>query len=759
MERRLVKRGLNRIILLPIVLSILYAGVLIWQLSRMLDENDWIQHTMQVLLLANEAPRHIQFQESALQGYLLSHQPLFYTQFQQEDGAIDSVFQQIHQLTLDNHKQAERLDTILQLYWNWQALARRSLTIAMEGASRAATIGANGNDTTLLVRTGIMETLRGVFQRFRAEEQGLYLQRTARFDRGTFWLTLSIVTLSVVLGLIVGFYARRQSQRFVDSFTELIEETTRNRDLLQTTLLSIGDAIIVAGSDRRITLMNPRAEELTGWLHTEARNRPVDEVFRVVDEASHNPIENPIVFALRDRRTIELSQHTLLLSKTGVDYPIEDSAAPIHNSQHDVIGAVLVFRDVTQRRETEQHAEQREREFRALTENAPDIITRYDKNLCITYINPAIEYLLSVTPPALIGRRFKDVGIPEQVYAPWEQAVRDVFTTGRSISTEIHYQTMRGMRHYDMRLVPESDDHGVQFVISIARDITDNKRTEEQLRESELRFRRVVENTPDAFYLLCAVRNNSREIVDFVFEYINERGAELITVPASECLGKKLTEVMPGERTKQFLATYADVIEKGIPSHQEYHALSPYLRQATWLESKYIPTGDSLAITTVDITERIQTETALRRSEERYRRLVENASEAIFSTDKEGRFTYANPYVREISGYSMEDIHKLRFDEIAAPDHRERIRRHFYRQFLSKTPSSYIEAPFITKFGEERWLAVTSSLRQDLPTPETPGISQETWEVHVEGFDCIAVDITHRKKLELELHEARQGSG
>jgi PAS domain S-box-containing protein len=731
-ERRLIKRGLNRIILLPIVLSVLYAGVVLWQLSRMLVESDWIHHTTAVLQTASEAQRHIQSQESSLRGYILSRAPLFEGEFQSEDKIIDTTLQQLHQQTLDNREQARRVDTALQAYWTWQISARHALL--------AATYGITANDSDLFVRAAIMGRIHEDFQRIGRAEQQLYIQRVQRFQSGTLWLVVLIVTLSVILGGLVGVYARKQTQRFIDRFNSIIEEATQNHDLIEATLLSIGDAIIVADANQHITLMNVRAEELTGWTISEARGRLVHEVFRVVDEASRLPAENPIVSVLRERRTIEIAKHTLLLSRTGVDYPIEDSAAPVHNSHHDIVGVVLVFRDISMRREEEEQASQREREFRALIENAPDVIISYDRNLCITYVNPAVEQVLGIAPNALLGRRYKDVGIPDPVYRPWEQAVRDVFAAGHGISTQTQYATTRGVRYYDTRLVPERSDGEVQTVISVSRDITEIMRTEERLRESEERFRNVVETTPDAFYMLRALRNQ-KQIVDFLFEYINERGAELITVSAAECIGKKLSEVVPSERLALYVAKYAKVIESGKPMQDEYHVETKYLRGASWLRSQYVPVGDNLAITTTDITERKQTEDALRRSEQRYRHLVENASEAIFSTDAQGRFTYVNPYIIDISGYSKESALQFRFDELVAPDHRERVRRHFYRQFISKTPFSYIEAPFVTKFGEERWLAVTTALQ----------ISGD----QVEGFDCIGIDITNRKQLETELRTVR----
>src|SRR5438477_11806558 len=112
-----------------------------------------------------------------------------------------------------------------------------------------------------------------------------------------------------------------------------------------------------------------------------------------------------------------LANHAVLLSRTGVDYPVEDSAAPVHNSRQEVVGAVLVFRDITERREGEQAAETREREFRTLIENAPDLIIRFQSDLSISYVNPAVESVLGVAPHMLIGRHFQDAGLPAEIYS------------------------------------------------------------------------------------------------------------------------------------------------------------------------------------------------------------------------------------------------------------------------------------------------------------------------------------------------------
>src|SRR5262249_15127841 len=131
---------------------------------------------------------------------------------------------------------------------------------------------------------------------------------------------------------------------------------------LHTTLTSIGDGVIVTDADARITLMNQVAQVLTGWRE-EATGRPVDEVFRIVSEQTREPLEGPVGQVLRAGTVVGLANHTLLIAKDGTERPIDDSAAPIRGQNGHVAGVVMVFRDVTGRRQSEN---ERERLRRAL---------------------------------------------------------------------------------------------------------------------------------------------------------------------------------------------------------------------------------------------------------------------------------------------------------------------------------------------------------------------------------------------------------
>ena len=747
MERRLVQRGLNRLFLLPILLSVLYAGLLVWQLNRMLDANDWVRHTNRALTLSSEVQRHIQFQESALRGYEIVPIPLFLSQFQSEEGKVDSVFELLHIATIDNPQETHRLDTLMELYWRWQSVARHTLSHAV-AAYRADSL-TNIQDTSILTRTSIAESLRAGFHKMTAEENDLYTYRIGRFRQVTTWLLVIIGVASILLGTIVGYGARRQTKKFVDRFTDLIDETRENRDLLETTLLSIDDAVIVTDPDGKIQMMNARALELTGWTWQDAKSKQIKTVFHVVQESDRAITLNPSQIVQETKKTTRAKDRILLLSRTGVEFPIEEAAAPVCNAQNEILAIVIVFRDISDVRDNEREAERRATEFRALIENAPDVIIRFTRDLRIIYANPPIEHVFDLTPQAIIGRHFSEIGIAEELFMPWQRPVEEVFRTGREITAEIMHRSIRGPRTYHLRLVPELKESGdsgggVQTVISIARDITELKNTERRLRESESRFRSIIENSPEAFFILRAVKAKQYDesgITDFTIEHINSPARALLPVSAGDLLGKRLTELLPIPRAQEQIEKYRRILESGISTTEEQRAESSPDNDARWFQMRYIPIGDLLGIMASEITDRIRTLHSLERSEERYRRLVEHASEAIFSTDQEGRFTYANPYVRELGGYGDSDITQYHFTDLVAPEHQERVKRHFYRQFLSKTPSSYIEAPFIRQSGDEQWLAVTATL--DIVHNE------------VRGFDCIAMDISNRRDLERELEEAK----
>jgi diguanylate cyclase (GGDEF)-like protein/PAS domain S-box-containing protein len=131
------------------------------------------------------------------------------------------------------------------------------------------------------------------------------------------------------------------------TLTRMLNE---ERELLSITLHSIGDGVITTDNHGNVALMNSVAEQLTGWLHEEAAGKPLEQVFNIVHQQSRRTLANPAERVLAEQRIVGLPNHTLLLSRNGGEYLIEDSTAPIRNREGQVVGAVVVFHDVTEQR-------------------------------------------------------------------------------------------------------------------------------------------------------------------------------------------------------------------------------------------------------------------------------------------------------------------------------------------------------------------------------------------------------------------------
>lgn len=168
---------------------------------------------------------------------------------------------------------------------------------------------------------------------------------------------------------------------------------------LRITLTSIGDGVIATDAAGRITLMNDVAQVLTGWSETAALGRPLEERFVVVDEEARRAVENPVATVLREGESLP-AKHTLLLATDGREIPIDHSAAPIRAADGRVVGTVMVFRNVTDRRRSERADER----FRLAIEAAPTAIVLIDPTGAIHLVNGLAEQLFGYAREEIVGQ-------------------------------------------------------------------------------------------------------------------------------------------------------------------------------------------------------------------------------------------------------------------------------------------------------------------------------------------------------------------
>ena len=171
---------------------------------------------------------------------------------------------------------------------------------------------------------------------------------------------MAILLLSSVgTGIVLGIYTQRNMRKVSGAFGASLEEAHQradelieSRQWLQTTLESVGDALIACNHAHRVELMNPVAQHLTGWTLEDAKGRRLETVFSTVDEETREPVKNLGTWA--ETKDPAATNHSLLIAKDGTEYLIDQSAAPIRDAKGEVAGVVLVFRDVTDLRRREE---------------------------------------------------------------------------------------------------------------------------------------------------------------------------------------------------------------------------------------------------------------------------------------------------------------------------------------------------------------------------------------------------------------------
>ena len=176
----------------------------------------------------------------------------------------------------------------------------------------------------------------------RSESRAAAAQASDEY-RSAYLVMMFLTAVAIIFGVLIAWYVIHR--------TRLIETAlAREKEHAEITLHSVGDAVIAADAQGKVSYLNPAAEQMTGWRSEEARGHPLSKIYRIINETTRKPLEHPAMLGVLDSPIVGLDKHTLLVSRSGKELAIEDTAAPIRNSDGQDVGAILVFRDVTEQR-------------------------------------------------------------------------------------------------------------------------------------------------------------------------------------------------------------------------------------------------------------------------------------------------------------------------------------------------------------------------------------------------------------------------
>jgi PAS domain S-box-containing protein len=352
------------------LLVLLASGLLDFFHTRRLRENEqWVAHTHEVIEQLYLTRATLRDAEASKRGYLLTGREAYLESFESQLADYDVNLKRLTELVADNSEQSSLVEDLRALSDMRVAELRRAVELA-QGGDREAALEFIEAD----IVGGTMDAVMRKSLELRDAERELLELRGAESQASYRAAMLSCIGITLIGSLLVGclfvMSHRNVAQRRRDA--QLVAD---ERERLQVTLASIGDAVIVTDAEGRITFMNAVAEQLTGWK-SEAIGRSLTDIFLIFNEFTGERVESPVMKVLREGKIVGLANHTVLAAKDGTRRPIDDSGAPIRAGDQSIGGVVLVFRDVTERR-------LREHELRALAAHLSEADRRKDEFLAM----------------------------------------------------------------------------------------------------------------------------------------------------------------------------------------------------------------------------------------------------------------------------------------------------------------------------------------------------------------------------------------
>lgn len=347
----------------------LNAGIAYQKTSQIRESAALVAHTHEVMDAMESLLSTVKDAEIGQRGYLITKSAAYLKPYEEAIARYEQELNAVSRLTRDNPVQQEQIPKLRELIRKRLAIIADTLALETAGKSQEATaiiVAGEGQKYMREIREEVAEM---------KDRERLLLAKREVADDVAYQSAISSIVAAALLGLVASGAFMWLFRRHLSSVESFADNLFDKQELLQSTLISIGDGVIATDSEGRVTFMNSIAEELTGWNERDATGKRLEEVFHIINEESRQDVENPALRALREGKIMGLANHTLLIAKNGVEWPIDDSAAPIRRRTGEVRGAILVFREIRERKAQEQtllrqaaalaEADQRKDEFLA----------------------------------------------------------------------------------------------------------------------------------------------------------------------------------------------------------------------------------------------------------------------------------------------------------------------------------------------------------------------------------------------------------
>ncbi len=346
-------QALRSAIVWPLGVFLVAILLLVGVVLLLFSEITWSTHSYTVLADVRISENLLIDAQNNVRGYLLTGDPAYVATYKSDRDRAKAELSEIGQLVSDNSNQEHNLEDVIDAKEAW--VQHADIMIAQRTPQSPA------NTDWIKLGATLEQQLNQRFERFVNAETKLCDERARRVRHTKVLLAVSGGVLAGLLVFTLVYQVRRQMFELATSYRDALrvieqrqaalarseKDLEAQKEWLRVTLTSIGDGVIVTDPAGRVLLMNHESERLTGWTMAEALHQPLAEVFKIVNEETRAVVESPVARVLIDKKTVGLANHTVLISRSAEEWPIEDSAAPILDERNETLGVVLVFHDAT----------------------------------------------------------------------------------------------------------------------------------------------------------------------------------------------------------------------------------------------------------------------------------------------------------------------------------------------------------------------------------------------------------------------------
>ena len=312
------------------------------------SNRDRADHSQQVFFQITQTESLLDQAEAGQRGFLYTNDPAYLVPYDRAATQLGSQLRQLAQLVSDDPGQQARLVTLRGLIHSKMVELAETITLVQMGEPvDAKSLVLSGRSSSL------MDQIHALIQQMEHQETSLQVTRSAaaRTSQQRTIASIYFATLMAAIGLaLLAFYIVREIDIRDGHARQLLER----EEWFRSTLTGLGDAVVATDAHGLVTFLNPIAESLIGTQLSTVLGQPIDAVFPIFNESTNQPVEHPVKKVLQQVLAVGLAHHTVLRRTDGTFIPIEDSAAPIRDRAGELVGVVLVFRDSTLQRRSQE---------------------------------------------------------------------------------------------------------------------------------------------------------------------------------------------------------------------------------------------------------------------------------------------------------------------------------------------------------------------------------------------------------------------